>query len=116
MNNYKLGHFAEFIALCFLCIKGYRKIRKNYFIGRGSGAGEVDLILCKGKTLVFVEVKKRVSLDEASYAISSTQQKRIRRAAEAFIKNNSKYKEYNIRFDAILINKSFSICHIKNAF
>lgn len=116
MNNYKSGHLAEYLALCFLRLKGYRKIALNYFVGRGTGAGEVDIIVCKKKTLIFVEVKKRSCIAEASYAISQTQQKRIRRAAEVFLKNNPQYIGYDIRFDAILFQIPFKICHLKNAF
>lgn len=116
MNNYKSGHFAEILALWLLRIKGYRKVRMNYFIGRGNGAGEVDLIMSKGKTIVFIEVKKRTSLTDASYAILPKQQKRIRRTAEVFIKNNNRYSDYNIRFDAVLISFPFCFCHLKNAF
>ena len=116
MNNYRSGHLAEYIALWFLRLKGYRKIALNYFVGKGCGAGEVDIIVCKKKTLVFVEVKKRSSIVEASYAISQNQQKRIRRAAEVFLKNNSQYIDYDIRFDAILLQHPFKVCHLKNAF
>jgi putative endonuclease len=58
-TNYKAGHRAEKIALLWLMLKGYRLVAKNFVVGRGTGAGEVDLIVKKGKTLVFVEVKKR---------------------------------------------------------
>ena len=54
MNNYYFGHFAEDVALWYLRLKGYRKVAKNYVTGRGTGAGEVDLIVKKSKTLVFV--------------------------------------------------------------
>ena len=58
-SNYRAGHFAEKIALLWLICQGYRPLHINYVTGRGTGAGEVDLIMKRGKTLVFIEVKKR---------------------------------------------------------
>ena len=116
MNNYYFGHFAEDVALWYLRLKGYHKVAKNYVTGRGTGAGEVDLIVKKGKTLVFVEVKKRTSIENAAYAVEARQQKRIRLAAKAFLAANEKYREYDIRFDAVLITWPFSVCHLENAF
>ena len=85
-TNYKVGHFAEKIALFKLMLKGYRPVKMNYITGRGTGAGEIDLIVLKNKTLVFVEVKKRQNLMTAAEAITSKSQTRIARAAEAFIR------------------------------
>ena len=116
MNNYKYGHLAEYIALCFLRLKGYHKIDTNYFIGKGTRAGEVDLIVCKNKTLVFVEVKKRKNITDAAYSIVALQQKRIRRSAEVFLKNNPQFCNYDIRFDAVLFASLFKFQHIENAF
>ena len=116
MNNYYFGHFAEDVALWYLRLKGYRKVAKNYVTGRGTGAGEVDLIVKKSKTLVFVEVKKRTSIENAAYAIEARQQKRIRQSAKAFLAANEKYRGYDIRFDAVLVTWPFSVCHLENAF
>ena len=91
MNNYHAGHFAETIALAYLRLKGYHKIATNYITGKGTGAGEVDLIVYKNKTIIFVEVKKRSSIADAAYAISAKQQVRIRRAAEGFLSSFPQY-------------------------
>ncbi len=72
--------------MLFRC-KGYRVIAANYVTGRGTRAGEVDFIAVRGKTVVFVEVKQRSSLEKAAEAVLSRQQKRIWRGAEAFCKN-----------------------------
>ena len=85
MNNYYSGHLAEYVALNYMRIKGWRKVAVNYVTGRGTGAGEIDLIVQKRRTLVFIEVKKRVSIENAAYAITPKQQERIRRAAESFL-------------------------------
>lgn len=116
MNNYRAGHFAEKLALLYLRCKGYHLLAQNYVTGRGTHAGEVDLIVRRGKTLVFVEVKKRSSLEEAAYAVRPPQQQRIRRAAEAFLAKNPLYAGYDLRFDAVLIRFPFQITHLQSAF
>ena len=116
MNNYYVGHFAETIALAYLRLKGYRKLASNYTTGKGTGAGEVDLIVYKNKTIIFVEVKKRNTIESAAYAIVPKQQARIRRAAEAFLGSFPQYANFDIRFDAVLIQFPYHIVHMENAF
>lgn len=114
-SNYHIGHFVEKMALLFLILKGYFPVAVNYVTGRGTGAGEVDLIVKKGHTLVFVEVKKRQNLITSAEAITHKNQQRTARAAEAFLCKNSKYQNYTIRFDAILFGNNFWPKHIKAA-
>lgn len=116
MNNYHSGHWAEFLALAYLRLHGWRKVAANYVTGRGTGAGEIDLIVTRGHTLVFVEVKKRSSLENAAYAIEPRQQARIRRAAEAFLASHSQYAGFDVRFDAVLVKLPLHISHIVDAF
>ena len=116
MKNYHSGHFAETLALAYLRLKGYSKLADNYVTGKGTGAGEVDLIVRKGNIIVFVEVKKRTTIENAAYAITIKQQTRIRRAAEAFLAAYPQYANCDIRFDAVLVQFPYKIEHIKNAF
>ena len=110
------GKTAEFIALQYLRLKGYALVSCNYVTGRGTGAGEIDIIVKNQNTLVFVEVKKRKNLETAAYAILPKQQERIRRAAEVFLGRHPEYRSFDIRFDAILVQNLFKISHIENAF
>lgn len=116
MTNFSSGKFAEFIALQFLRLKGYSLVERNYITGRGTGAGEVDIIVKRQNTIIFIEVKKRKDILTASYAIQPKQQQRIRRGAEAFLAQHPKYQNFDIRFDAVLIEHNLKILHIKNAF
>ncbi len=116
MNNYQTGHFSEFLALMFLRCKGYRKVSTNVDGGNGTGAGEIDLIVRKGRMLVFVEVKKRAAIEDAVYAILPNQQQRIRRAAEAFLAKHPQYADFDVRFDAVFVELPFRFRHIQNAF
>lgn len=115
MTNQNSGKLAEFIARLYFRIKGYKIISKNHKGALKMPVGEVDFIALKNKTLVFVEVKKRQSIEKASYAIKPKQQKRIVNAAKLFIKKNSQYQNFNIRFDALFIIFPFKIVHIPNA-
>ena len=116
MINNLSGKLAEHLALLFLRLKGYLLVEHNHITGRGTGAGEIDLIVKKAQTLVFVEVKKRSSLSTAAYSISPKQQNRIRRAAETYLATHPQYYNFDIRFDAILIASNLKILHIQNAF
>ncbi len=110
------GKLAEFLAVWYLRCKGYRLLARNYVTGRGTSAGEVDIIMRKKQTLVFVEVKKRRDMSRAAYAILLRQRRRISRAAEAFVKHYPEFSGCNIRFDAVLITlKPLRLQHIPNA-
>ena len=60
MVNDTSGKLAEFMALQHLRLKGYALVACNYKTGRGTGAGEVDIIVKNQTSLVFIEVKKRI--------------------------------------------------------
>lgn len=114
-NSYVSGKFAEFIAKCYLGLLGYFVIASRYSVGRGLSAGEVDIIAKRGKTIVFIEVKKRATLPLAMESIFSRQQARIYNSAEVFIAKHPKYASFDCRFDAICFNKYYFFRHIKNA-
>lgn len=116
MNSYTRGRLAEKIARFFLLFKGYRLVAYNHITGRGTTAGEIDLIVRRGKTLVFVEVKQRRSLDTAAYSVLPHQRQRIRRAAENFVAKNPQYQGYDFRFDVFLVQLPFTLRHLQNTF
>lgn len=116
MNNCRVGHLAESVARFVLLLKGYRLVARNYVTGRGTAAGEVDLIVRRGRTLVFVEVKKRRTFETAAYAVGPNQQRRIRRAAESFVARHPRYDGCDIRFDAFLLWPPCFFAHLKRVF
>lgn len=115
MNHNFLGKYAEFLACCLFVAKGYSILSTNYITGRGTHAGEIDFIAKKKNLIVFVEVKKRKSLEDASYAITEHQKQRITNGAKAFLKRHPAYEGYDCRFDAVLVKLPFKIEHLKNA-
>lgn len=77
--------------------------------------GEIDSVMRKGKTLIFVEVKTRPTLNEALESLRHAQQKRILKTALWFTKEFKTYACYDMRFDFIGIAPSSWPKHIKNA-
>jgi putative endonuclease len=77
-------------------------------------AGEIDLVLADPTTLVFVEVKSRRSLAEASYAVSPRQQGRLYQAADAALSAHETWRRPNTRFDVALVCDG-AIEHIQDA-
>jgi len=115
MNSYVKGRLAEFLACAYMRLHGWKIVRHNYKTGRGTTAGEIDFIAVRGKVLAFVEVKKRGTLDKASYAISLKQRRRLIRGASHFLQQNPAFHGFDMRFDAVLISSWFCVRHISGA-
>lgn len=114
-SNHARGHFAEKIAALFLLAKGYVPVKMNWIVGRGTGAGEVDLIVRRGRTLVFVEVKYRTTMAKAAEAITMQNRIRVSRSSAAFLRAYPQYQAYQVRYDAILMAPKSWPRHIQNA-
>lgn len=78
--------------------------------------GEIDLIMLDGKTVVFVEVKTRLTGTPGQGLMSVTEekQKRISRAAVLYLMKSGQLNN-PVRFDVIEIRPD-SIHHIPNAY
>lgn len=101
-DTYRTGRLYETLSRWYLRLKGYRIVARNFKVGRGTGAGEIDLIVKKGKTLVFVEVKHRPTFRGAIEAITLQNQMRVVRSSGVFLKKNPRFKTCRIRYDALL--------------
>jgi len=116
MKNRKLkavyfGQLGEELACFALRLKGYRILERNL----RTPVGEIDIIALRKQTLCFIEVKARKHQSDALYALSLSQQKRILRAAEAFLSTNQRYCGHIIRFDLMAIAPLHWPLHIENA-
>ena len=111
-RRYRSGLAAEATALALLTLKGYVTLACRY----KSPVGEIDLVMRQGRVLVFVEVKRRVGLDDAAFAIHARNQERIRNAALHFLSQHPDYVDHDMRFDAILIAPRHLPQHLENAF
>lgn len=110
MNNARFGLLAEYITILVYSLKLYNILHHRM---RNFG-GEIDIVVRRKTTIVFIEVKAR-STDLDDRFVSFDQQKRIVRAAEIFLKNNPKYQQFNVRFDLVLIRPYKLPLIIKNA-
>lgn len=96
---FRTGVSAEARAAAYLMAKGYRILARRF----RSPFGEIDLVARKRNLLAFVEVKARATLDEAAYAVTPRQQRRIIDAAQAWLMAHPEHAEFDLRFDAMLI-------------
>src|SRR6267154_3243211 len=95
-----LGQRGEAAAARYLKRLGY------VIVGRGSHIrrGEIDLIAVDGRTVVFVEVKTRISHDAGhpAEAVDREKQRRLTRLAMVYLKRHH-LLENPARFDVIAI-------------
>jgi putative endonuclease len=105
----RLGHRAETIALWYLRLKGYRLLARRY----KSPAGEVDLVMRRGQTTAFIEVKARPTVNDAIEAVTPYQSKRI---AGFFMSRDDMAAKGFCRFDIVAIPSTLWPTHIINAF
>lgn len=111
MTRHAKGLRAELVALMWLWLKGYVVCARRY----KTPFGEIDLVMRRGKTLVFVEVKARPDLDGGLSAIMPVSQGRIRQAAELFLQRNPRYQNYLCRFDAVVVRPRAMPYHLQDA-
>ncbi len=78
---HRAGLAAEWVALALLAAKGYRVLARRY----GVTGGEIDIVARRGRTIAFVEVKLRATLDDARTAVTPVKRRRIARAARVFL-------------------------------
>jgi putative endonuclease len=105
------GHRSEAIAAWWLRLKFYRIVARRY----RTAAGEIDLIVRRGRTLVFVEVKARADFHGAAEAVSPRQRQRIVRAAGQFLAARPDLAGLDQRFDALLIVRRTWPRHVPDA-
>lgn len=79
-------------------------------------AGEIDLIMTDGDTIVFVEVKTRLNAPAGTglMAVDRKKQIRIARSAALYLSGNG-WINRSVRFDVAEVTAS-DIIHIRNAY
>ena len=100
-TSYTKGLFAEFIARIYLRLHGYKIVKSRYITGRNTNRAEIDIIAQRNNTMVFIEVKNRKTVQNAWDAITVSQAKRLRRAAETYLAQRKWMG--NARFDVIFV-------------
>jgi putative endonuclease len=91
------GRGAERLALAWLLAKGYRPLARRYV----AAGGEIDLIMRRGRTIAFVEVKARGTM--ALTSIEAGKRRRVGRAARAWLSRNGWAAGLTLRADAVFL-------------
>lgn len=99
------------IAAALLRLKGYRILARDY----RAGVGELDIVARRGQLLAVIEVKRRHDMASALAAVTVRQQRRIARAAQAFVARHLGLADLDIRFDVIVVLPHRLPKHIKDA-
>ncbi len=110
------GSEGENRACSFLEENGYSIVARNY----RTRQGEIDIIVQKDNSLVFVEVKTLPQgyPELLSHVLSEKKQKRIIKTAKRFLSIYRQYINNYIRFDVIVVDMPGfpPVYHIENAF
>ena len=77
-------------------------------------AGEIGIIARRGPVLVIVEVKALQLLDKEGI-VSDRQRRRLVRAATWLVGNRSRYENYAVRFDLVIVQPWQWPRHIEDA-
>jgi putative endonuclease len=108
----RLGRRAEAIAALWFRCQFYRVIASRY----KTPVGEIDLIVARGQTIVFVEVKTRASAAGEANALAAVNRQRLVRAAQYFRARHPRDAQRPMRFDVFFLAPRTWPRHVRNAF
>jgi putative endonuclease len=93
------GRAAERRARWHYRLRFYRVLARNVWVG----GNEIDLVLRRGRTLVFCEVKAKASprLGDPYEMVGPEKQRRLRRAAEAWLAVHPELARLEISFEVV---------------
>jgi putative endonuclease len=104
---------AERRAVWHYRLRGYRILGTNEW----AGGNELDVIARRGRRLVFCEVKEKRQgrYGDPGEMVGLEKQRRVRRAAEAWLAAHPEMSGLEIRFDVITV-RSARLSRTANAF
>jgi len=105
------GRRAEAVAALWLRLKGYRVVDRRV----RTPVGEIDLVLRRGRLVVFAEVKRRGAIADGLTAVGPAQRRRIGRAAQWWLARHPALADRTIRFDLLVIPARGWPRHLANA-
>jgi putative endonuclease len=96
-----VGIRGEDLALAWYEANGYELVARNWRVR----TGELDLVVRKGRVLVFCEVKARSSVDfgHPFEAVTREKRQRIRHLAATFLEHDAPFRPTSIRFDVAAV-------------
>lgn len=93
-----VGRAGEEAAARYLARHGYRILHRNLRLGR---TGELDIVAMQGRTLVFVEVKSKLSGELGGFMnITAAKQRKLVELAEYYLQRY-RHNHTAVRFDAV---------------
>lgn len=109
-KNHRWGRQVEIFTFLWFWFQGYRILKWRY----KTFVGEIDLILKRGKTLVFVEVKGRRSREHLFECLRDYQKRRIQKAAQVYLAQHPYQSFSTLRFDVFFVTPFLWPTHLKN--
>jgi putative endonuclease len=100
-SSRKRGADAERRARRFYRLRGYRVLGENVW----AAGNELDLIVRRGGHLVFCEVKAKLGegYGEPAEMVDAEKQRRLRRAAEAWLGGHPELARLEVRLDVVAV-------------
>jgi putative endonuclease len=107
------GEQAERRAMWWYRMRAYRILDRNAWVG----GYELDLVVRRGRRLVFCEVKEKRGdrFGEPVEMVDEEKQRRIRRAASGWIAQHAEARGLDVSFDVIAVEKGH-LEHLAEAF
>lgn len=103
-RRYRTGLAAETTAAVWLRAKGYRVLGRRV----RTSAGEIDLVVTRGRRISFIEVKARRSPEAAEAALPARQRQRVKRASAIWLQQHPRYQDREITFDVVFVFPIFA--------
>lgn len=110
MNKKVFGYLSEFVVMIRYLFLFYFPLKHRWLWHKN---GEIDLILKRFNTIVFVEVKGRKNHELVT--LSERQALRIKKTIKLFLLTFDKYNKHNIRLDFAYVNRFFMLKVVENA-
>jgi putative endonuclease len=109
----RTGARAERRARLHYLLRGYRVLGANV----RPGGVEVDLVLRRGRRVVFCEVKAKLGegFGDPAEMVGWAKQERLRRAAEAWLAEHPEAADWEVRFDVVAVTPG-GVRRVANAF